>query len=180
MTTRQEATAKGDTVVEMSRVYDAPRQAVFTAWTNPQQWAKWFAPEPLTVPQAETDPRPGGRYTFVMRDEEGNDYKSVGVYREVVEPERLVYTDSSDEMQQQFVDTVNEMRGAPNGSKIPDGIATVTFEDLGGGKTKMTFHEEFDSKETRDAWVEMQMIEGLDAGFDTLEKMLATTGAAIR
>lgn len=166
-----EATAHGDHLVVVSRTFAAPREAVFDAWTDPEKWAKWFAPEPMTVPRAETDPQPGGRYVFVMRDQEGNDYMSTGVYREVSRPERLVYTDSASEMPRDFLDMVNEARGALPATPIADGIVTITFEETAEG-TKMTFSEEFDTKSTRDAWVELQMVEGLEAGFDALEKLL--------
>jgi len=172
MISREQATSAGARSIEMSRVFDAPRDAVFRAWTDPQQWAQWFAPEPLTG-RAETDPRPGGSYEFVMIDQDGSEYTSVGVYQEIVEPERIVYSDSVDQMPSGWIEMLNEARGAEKGAKVPDGLATVTFEDVGGGRTKMTFHEDFDSKATRDAYVEMQMIEGLDAGFDNLERQLA-------
>ena len=124
------------------------------------------------MPKAETDPRPGGRFTFVMRDPEGNDYPSTGTYEEVMRPERIVYRESSEEMPNSFLDMVNSARGEAPGTPVADGIVTVTFEPV-DGKTKMTFSEEFDSKATRDAWVQMQMVEGLDAGFDSLEKLLS-------
>lgn len=168
---RADATSHGDRTVVLSREFDAPPQEVFRAWTEPRLWAKWFAPEPMEVPRAEVDARPGGRYVFVMRDEDGNDYMSTGTYEVVDEPRKLVYTDSAEAMPHSFTDILNEARGEAPGTPIPDGTATVTFEDV-GGKTKMTFSEEFDSKKTRDAWVQMQMVEGLAQGFDQLERVL--------
>ena len=56
---------------------------------------------------------------------------------------------------------------------MPDGITTVTFEDVGDGKTRVTFSEEWESQAMRDAYVEVQMIEGLDMTLDNLEKLLA-------
>lgn len=169
---RAEATAHGDRKIVLSRVFDAPPSEVFRMWKDPQLWAQWFAPDPMTVPKAEADMRPGGRYTFVMRDPEGNDYASTGTYVEVDEPRRVVYRDSVEAMPDSFVNMVNEARGEAAGTPVADGIATVTFDET-AGKTRMTFSEEFDSKATRDAWVHMQMVEGLDAGFDKLEKLLA-------
>lgn len=170
---RSDATSQGDRTIVMSRIFDAPPREVFRAWTEPELWSQWFAPDPMTVPRAETDPRPGGRYTFVMRDEEGNDYETVGKFIEVVEPERIVYTDSSEAMPASFTDMINQMRGEAPGTPIPDGVATVTFDEI-GGRTKMTFSEQFDSRATRDAWVEMQMVEGLTEGFAKLERLLAS------
>lgn len=168
---RADATSHGERVIMLSREFDAPPADVFRAWTDPKLWAQWFAPQPMTVPRVETDPRPGGRYTFVMRDEEGNDYTSTGEYLEVEEPWRIVYRDSVQEMPASFLDMVNQARGMEPGTPIPDGIATVTFEDI-GGKTRMTFSEEFDSKATRDAWVQTQMVEGFSEGLDNLERLL--------
>lgn len=169
---RTDATSQGDRRIVMTRTFDATPQEVFRAWTEPELWAQWFAPDPMTVPRAETDPRPGGRYTFVMRDEDGNDYESTGEFVEVDAGRKIVYTDSSESMPASFTDMINEMRGQEPGTPLADGIATVTFEDM-GGRTKMTFSEEFDSQGTRDAWVQMQMVEGLDQGFDKLERLLA-------
>lgn len=169
---RSQATSQGNNAVVVTRVFDAPREAVFRAWTNPELMAQWYAPEPLTVPKSEMDLRVGGRYRLVMRDEDGNDFTSTGVYREIMAPERLSYTDSLEEMPQDWVDMVNEARGQEKGTPIPDSIVTIIFEDV-GGKTKVTFRDDFDSATTRDAFVEMQMVEGLEASFDNLEKVLA-------
>ena len=172
MTTREEATAASDRTVVVTRVFDAPRELVFKAWTDAELMAQWFAPEPLTVPRAEIDLRVGGRFTLVMRDPDGNEFPSTGEYLEVVEPERYVATDSVEIMPAMWLDTVNEARGQAPGTPVPDGITTVTFEDF-GGKTLVTFSEEWESKAMRDAYVEVQMIEGLDMTLDNLEKLLA-------
>lgn len=166
------ASSPENAVVE-SRVFNAPREAVFRAWTQADLMSQWFAPEPLTVPRAEIDAQPGGRYSLTMRDPEGNEYTSVGIFREVMRPEKLVYSDSVAEMPTSWLDMVNEAAGRPAGTPIPDGIVTITFEDAGAGKTKLTFSEMWDSKEIRDGFVSMQMIEGLNGSFDNLEKLLA-------
>ena len=172
MLTREEATQKSDNTIEFSRVFDAPRELVFRAWTEPELMAQWFAPEPFTTPIAEIDLRPGGRYRLVMRDPDGNEYPSTGEYLEVVVPERYVATDSVAEMPADFPEALNAARGMPADTPVPDGVTTLTFEDLGGGKTRITFHEEWESKEIRDAYIEMQMIEGLDMTLNHLERLL--------
>ncbi len=172
MLTREEATAKSDTAIEFSRVFDAPRELVFRAWTEPELYAQWFAPEPFTTPIAEIDLRPGGRFKLVMRDPDGKLYPSTGEYLEVDAPERFVATDSIAEMPADFPETLNALRGVPADTPIADGVTTVTFEDLGDGRTKITFHEEWESKEVRDAYVGMQMVEGLDMTLDHLERLL--------
>ena len=172
MTSREEATAASDRTVVVSRVFNAPQELVFKAWTDSEMMAQWFAPEPLTVPRAEIDLRVGGRFTLVMRDPDGNEFPSTGEYLEIVVPERYVATDSVEMMPEMWLDTVNKARGKAPGAPVPDGITTVTFEDV-DGKTRVTFSEELESKAIRDAYVEVQMVEGLDMTFDNLEKLLA-------
>lgn len=179
MISREQATSASDRSVVVSRVIDAPREAVFQAWADPQRLAQWFAPEGLTVPRSESDFRVGGRYTLVMRDADGNDFTSTGIYREIDEPERLVYTDSVEQMPSGWTDMVNDARGMAHGTPIPDGVVTLTLEDM-GGKTKVTFRDDFDSKATRDAFVEMQMVEGLEGSLDNLERLLAGTPSMAR
>lgn len=179
MDPREMATAFGDQSIVVSRTFDAPREALFEAFTDPTTLARWFAPEPLTVPRAEVDLRVGGRQTIVMRDGNGTDYTSTGVYKEVDRPSKLVMTDSIAQMPSEWLDLVNKARGEEPGAPIPDGLVTVTFEDE-GGQTKLTYREDFDSKATRDAFVEMQMIEGLQGSFNNLDKVLAKTATMAR
>jgi uncharacterized protein YndB with AHSA1/START domain len=120
---RAEATSHGERTVSLSRVFDAPPSELFRAWTDAGVWAKWYAPDPMTVPRAEMDARPGGRWVFVMRDEEGNDYTSTGTVEEVDEPHKLVFTDSVAEMPRSFTDMVNEARGEAPGTPIAEGRA---------------------------------------------------------
>lgn len=88
--TRQAA----DIALVITRVFDAPRSRVFKAWTEPESLKRWWAPKGFTCPVANVDLRPGGGYLTCMRSPEGKDYWSKGVYREVIEPERIVSTDS--------------------------------------------------------------------------------------
>ncbi len=77
---------------------DAPRDLVFKAWTEPERLMRWWAPKGWTTPFCKIDLRPGGVFHYCMRSPEGRDFWGKGVYREVVEPSLLVYTDSfSDE-----------------------------------------------------------------------------------
>lgn len=78
--------------VVIARIIKAPRERVFKAWTDPKQMAQWWGPAVFTTPVCEMDVRPGGLYRIVMRSPDGVDYPLKGVYREVVEPERLVMT----------------------------------------------------------------------------------------
>jgi uncharacterized protein YndB with AHSA1/START domain len=105
----------------ITRVYDAPREAVWRAWTEPEQIAAWWGKRGWrTPPESVTlDVRPGGAFRLTsISDADGSEMRHDGVYREVVEPERLVFA---------------ELR--PGGA-----VGTVTFDDLGDGRTEMTFH----------------------------------------
>lgn len=117
----------------MERVFDAPREAVWRAWTDPEWFRRWWGPEHFTAPACRMDVRPGGRFLWTMRDPDGNDYHTGGEFLEVVPPERLVYTDS-------FADEHGNVIPAAQfgmGEAYPDTtVVTVTFEDL-GGRTKL-------------------------------------------
>ncbi len=81
-------TEGGELVV--SRVFDAPRERVFRAWTDPDAFAHWFGPRGTTLPHCRLDARPGGEIHFLHRHADGTDVWVRGTYREIVEPERLV------------------------------------------------------------------------------------------
>lgn len=83
-----------DRELVLTRLIDAPRAKVFQAWTDPKLLTQWFAPLPWTTPFANTDVRPGGNTTITMRSPEGDEFPNSGVYLEVVENERLVFTDA--------------------------------------------------------------------------------------
>jgi uncharacterized protein YndB with AHSA1/START domain len=76
----------------LTRVFDAPRALVFKAWTDPGQLAQWWGPHGFTNPRCEWDARPGGLIRVDMRGPNGTIYPMTGAYREIVEPERLVFT----------------------------------------------------------------------------------------
>ncbi|MBI3527492.1 MAG: SRPBCC domain-containing protein [Betaproteobacteria bacterium] len=131
------ATAEAqDRVLLFTRVFNAPRDVVFRAWTEPEQLVQWWAPEGFSVAFLEMDIRPGGVWRKCMRSPEGTDYWRRGVYLEVVEPERLVFTYISDD---------------PESDPDHETIVTITFADH-GAKTLMTFRQaEFESVAARDS-----------------------------
>jgi uncharacterized protein YndB with AHSA1/START domain len=107
----------------ISRVIDAPRELVFKAWTDPEHLKQWFAPRPWTTPVAELDVRAGGASLITMRGPDGAEFPNRGVYLEVVQNERLVFTDA--------------YTRAWEPSEKPFMTVIVTLEDL-GGKTRYT------------------------------------------
>ena len=79
----------------LTRVFKAPRGPVFAAWTEPTQVAQWWGPNGFTNPVCELDVRPGGAIRIHMRGPDGTVYPMTGVYQEIVEPERLVFTSAA-------------------------------------------------------------------------------------
>jgi uncharacterized protein YndB with AHSA1/START domain len=81
-----------DRTLVLTRVFDAPRAVLFKAWTDAEQIAQWWGPQGFTTQYCQMDIRPGGSFRFCMRSPEGTDYWKVGVYQEIVEPERVAFT----------------------------------------------------------------------------------------
>ena len=117
-----------DRTLLIRRVLDAPRELVFAAWTEPAQATQWWGPRGFTTASAEMDVRIGGAWRRRMRSPEGAEHISRGVYREIVPPERLVFTFSW------------EQGGAPGHG--PETVVTLTFADLGDGRTEFVLRQE--------------------------------------
>ena len=114
----------------MSRVFDAPRQLVFKGWTDPKHMAQWWGPHGFTNPVCELDVRPGGTWHIVMRGPDGG-RPSVprDVYREIVEPERIVWTIDHSDLPDEWHDMVNPNRPKGQGKPKLEALSTMTFED---------------------------------------------------
>ncbi|WP_296435047.1 MULTISPECIES: SRPBCC domain-containing protein, partial [unclassified Rhizobium] len=76
------------------REFDAPREKIFKAWTDPELMKEWFVPRPWTISDAKLEVRAGGANLIVMRSPEGQEFPNRGVYLEVIENEKLVFTDA--------------------------------------------------------------------------------------
>jgi uncharacterized protein YndB with AHSA1/START domain len=107
------------------RSFDAPRALVFRVWTEPQHLAQWSCPRGFTMTENSGDLRVGGAFSACMRSPEGSDHRLRGVYREIVAPERLVFTHA-------WIDA--------GGTPGPETIVTVTLAER-NGRTEMTFHQ---------------------------------------
>jgi uncharacterized protein YndB with AHSA1/START domain len=160
------STKEGALVIE--RVFNAPRELVWKAWTDPEQVKKWWGPKDFTtpVPVAEIDFRVGGKSLNCMAFPDGREIWSTGVYKEIVPPERFVTTDCFSDKDGNVVH--GSVYGMPEDLPM-EMMLTVTFEDVGGGKTKMTLvHEGLPAGE---------MLGGANQGwnesFDKLDVLLA-------
>lgn len=145
-----------DREIVVTRVFDAPRSLVFKAWTDPKHLVQWWAPKGWTTPFCKVDPRKGGRFHFCMRSPEGKDIWGIGIYREIVEPERIVYTDAFADAQGNPVPPSHYgmSPGHPAQTEV-----TVTFVEHEGRTTLTLRHSIAISVEERDGtqqgWNEM-------------------------
>lgn len=124
--------------VVLTRVFDAPRDVVFRAWTKAEHLAHWWGPKGFTTPFCTVDLRPGGEFRYCMRSPEGQEFWGKGVYREIVEPERLVYSDSFTDEQGNVVDATHY---GMSGELPTESLVTVTFAE-DGGVTKVTLRHQ--------------------------------------
>lgn len=146
-------TGRGSVV---ARVFDAPRELVFKAWTEPERLKRWWGPEGFTTPFCAVDLRVGGVFLYCMRSPEGHDFWGRGVFREIVSPERLVLSMS-------FADAEGNVVSAAHYGMSPEWpletLLTVAFE-AEAGKTRVTLRFEgvpqgADGDGTRQGWAEM-------------------------
>jgi uncharacterized protein YndB with AHSA1/START domain len=158
MTTTSNAVPTSDRELVLTRLIDAPRDKVFRAWTDPELLKQWFAPLPYTTPAAELDVRPGGASLIVMRDPDGNDMPLRGVYLEVVQNERLVFTDAYTE--------------AWKPSEKPFMTVILTFDDE-GGKTRYTARVRHWTVADREAHEKMGFHEGWGQCAEQLASLVA-------
>jgi uncharacterized protein YndB with AHSA1/START domain len=119
----------------ITRIFDAPRHLVFQAWTEPDRVARWWGPQGFVTTYCDMDIRPGGTFRVCMRSPEGIEYWKRGTYREVVAPERLVFTFAWENAE-----------GKPGHQTL----VTVTFAKR-GDKTELTLRQAvFETVVTRD------------------------------
>jgi uncharacterized protein YndB with AHSA1/START domain len=161
--------AGGDFVI--TRLFDAPRELVFKAWTEPKRMAEWWGPRIFTTPVCQMDVRPGGKFRIVMRGPDGSDHPCIGVYRAIEPPSRLVFTINHSELPEQWHDLVNPNRDKSRGRSAYEAQITVRLDEE-GGKTKLTLSVRFDSAAIRDMFLKLGMNEGWSSSLDKLADLL--------
>lgn len=137
--------------IVLCRVFDAPRELVFEAWTDPEHIGRWFGPKGFVTTTREMDAKVGGRWRFDMRAPDGKVYDNRIVYLEVKSPERLVFDHGSD-----IDDDPNRFR------------VTLTFDEQSDGKTVVTLRQLHPTKAQRDAGIGFGAVE---LGYQTLDKL---------
>jgi uncharacterized protein YndB with AHSA1/START domain len=158
--------------VQISRVFDAPRELVWQAWTEPKHMARWFGPKTIANPVCEMDVRPGGRWRIVMHAPDGADYPLKGVFREVVRPERIDTTVDVSEHSDAWHDMHDPGRDRSKGPPDYGLLWIVTFEPEGRG-TRLSILNHFRTTALRDSFVKHGMGEGWSGSMDKLADLLA-------
>lgn len=141
--------------LRVTRIFHAPRELVFKAWTDPEHLPKWWGPMGFTTTVQEIDVRIGGVWRYVMHGPDGVDYNNKIVYHEIVSPERLVYAHGGGDEDEQF-------------------HVTVTFAEQANSMTELTMTSRFKSAAYLEKVVkEYGSIEGAKSTLNRLEEQLA-------
>ena len=143
--------SEADRTLVIERVFKAPPEKVFAAWTNPEILVKWWGPEGFGTPEHEMDVREGGAWRTVMRNDKGEDHVVSGVYRDISPAKRLVLTWAWEQ---------------PDGSRGHETLVELTFEPAGDGTRMRLVQRLFETVEGRD---NHRM--GWDSSFNCLEQV---------
>jgi uncharacterized protein YndB with AHSA1/START domain len=146
----------GKQEILITREFDAPRELVFKAFTDPELVPQWWGPRRLSTEVDKMDVRPGGQWRFINRDAEGNEYAFHGVYHQVLAPERVIDT--------------FEFEGLPETGHVT--LETMKLEELPGGRTKLIAQSVFQSVADRDGMLQSGMDEGVNDSYDRLAELL--------
>jgi uncharacterized protein YndB with AHSA1/START domain len=148
-----------DQEILITRVFDAPRELVFNAWTDPKRIEQWWGPKGYSSFDCEIDLRVGGIFSLKMRGPDGSVYPCTGVFREVVKPERIVYAGPSE-------------KSHPCGAGLPpNAIVTVSFTEH-DQKTTLTIRTRPASVADRDAALNAGFVPGWASTLDCLAELL--------
>jgi uncharacterized protein YndB with AHSA1/START domain len=153
--------APGEQIIVISRVFDAPRELVFKAFTNPKHLAQFWGPKWTSVPVCEVDLRVGGGFRVDMQGPDGTTYPCTGIYRDIVEPELIVYASTTDDS------------NPCGGGLPPHSVVTMTFTAL-AEKTKLTIHTRLPSETARAAAVAGGFNQGWSDSLDKLALLLTS------
>lgn len=140
----------------VEREFEAPRDLVFRAHTDPGLYAQWLGPRGLETSFEVFEPRTGGQYRFIQKDEDGNVFAFRGVNHLVKAPELLIGT--------------FEFEGLPEEGHVS--METLRLEELPGGRTKLRAQSVFQSVEDRDGMIASGMEQGINEGYERLDEVL--------
>ena len=160
----------------ITRVFDAPREVVWKAWTNPEYVMKWWGPKGFTAPVCRMDFRVGGKYLCCMRSPDGQEFWNGGEYHEIVPNEKIVSSMYFADANGNKVDA--SAYGIEHEAIEGEVYDVVLFEDLGNGQSKLTFI----GNETAEDATKSGQAEGWNQILEKLAGVvaeLAGTGAAV-
>ncbi len=146
----------GKQEILITREFDAPRELVFKACTDPQLIPQWWGPRNLSTEVDKMDVRPGGQWRFINRDADGKAYAFHGVYHEVLAPERIIDT--------------FEFEGLPETGHVT--LETMKLEALPAGRTKLIAQSVFQSVADRDGMLQSGMEAGVKETYERLAELL--------
>ncbi|WP_370962429.1 SRPBCC family protein [Amycolatopsis sp. cg9] len=153
-----EITTPAEDQILITREFDAPKHLVYRVWTTPELVRRWWSGHRGTTTEVELDLRPGGRWRYVLKTDDGAEVGFHGEYREIVPAERIVYTE------------VFELPGVPLDS-VDGPLITVTFTALEGDRTLLSLLTETGSKELRDTIYESGMEVGVREQFVLIQEL---------
>ena len=139
----------------VTREFDARRELVFKAHTDPKLFARWIGPRNLSTTLETFEPVSGGKWRFIQTDKDGNEFGFHGVFHEV-SPERIIQT--------------FEFEGLPESGHVI--LETMKLEDLPNGRTRLTTQSVYQSVADRDGMVQAGMEVGLTEGYEQLDEIL--------
>ncbi len=148
------------------RVFDAPRELVWKAWTDPKYVMQWWGPKGFTAPFCTVDFRVGGKFLCCMRAPDGQEFWNAGEYHEIVPHEKIV---SSMYFSNAEGDKVDPAHYGIDHEAIEDAFDVITFEDMGNGQTKLTFV----GNETMESAVESGQVAGWNEILDKMAVVVA-------
>ena len=143
--------------VFITREFDAPRELVFKAHTNPDLYVQWLGPRGYEMILETFEPVSGGKYRYIHKDPQGNEFGFHGTFHEM----------SEELMIQTF-----EFEGLPERGHVS--LDTMRLEKLPGGRTRVTIHSVFQSVSDRDGMVQSGMERGVREGYERLDEILKT------
>lgn len=161
--------------IVIERVFNAPRKLVWKAWTDPALIKQWWGPEGFSAPSIKVDLRVGGKYTYAMHGPEGSEWDrdmySSGIFKEIVPHEKIVTTDYFSDENGNKIEPSVEGQDENFPTEL---VVTITFEDAGEGKTKLTlFYPKAENEAQFEAMLKSGMKEGWNSSLNKLENVLA-------
>ncbi|MBA3705089.1 MAG: SRPBCC family protein [Bacteroidetes bacterium] len=146
----------GKSEIHITREFDAPRELVFKAYTNPEFLTQWLGPKGYTMTIEKFDSRSNGMYRYIHKDKDGKEFVFHGVMHEILQPERIIQT--------------FEFEGLPEKGHVS--LETARFEALSNDRTRVSSQSVFQTVADRDGMIQSGMERGVKEGYERLDELL--------